>query len=199
MEKVQWKVEGMTCGNCALTIHKYLEKEGMQQVKVNAIAGDVSFEMNGAHSTQELAKGLEGLGYSVASDNESIPHKRKILSTALQRFWFCFPFTALIMVNMLPGVHIHFLMDPWVQLALCLPVYVVGMSFFGNSAVKSLRNGMPNMNVLVALGATAAFVYSLYGTLAGQAEQYMFYETAAAILTLVFLGNYLEDASLHST
>jgi Cu+-exporting ATPase len=73
------------------------------------------------------------------------------------------------------------------------------MSFFGKSAVKSIRNGMPNMNVLVAVGATAAFVYSLYGTLIGQAEQYMFYETAAAILTLVFLGNYLEDASLQST
>jgi len=55
------------------------------------------------------------------------------------------------------------------------------------------------MDVLIALGATAAFVYSLYGTLTGQAEQYMFYETSAAILTLVFLGNYLEDASVHST
>src|SRR5438477_2392032 len=199
MENVQWKVEGMTCANCALSIHKYLEKEGMQQVKVNAIGGDVSFEMNGTHSKEELAKGLESLGYSVAGDKELTGRKRKILSTALQRFWFCFPFTALIMVNMFPRVHIHFLMDPWVQLALCLPVYVVGMNFFGNSAVKSLRNGMPNMNVLIALGATAAFVYSLYGTLIGQAEHYMFYETAAAILTLVFLGNYLEDASLHST
>ena len=75
----------------------------------------------------------------------------------------------------------------------------LGMSFFGKSAIKSLRNGMPNMDVLIALGATAAFVYSLYGTLTGQAERYMFYETAAAILTLVFLGNYLEDASIHST
>jgi Cu+-exporting ATPase len=103
------------------------------------------------------------------------------------------------MLNMIPGVHIHFLMNPWVQLCLCLPVYIVGMSFFGKSAIKSLRNGMPNMDVLIALGATAAFVYSLYGTLTGQAAHYMFYETAAAILTLVFLGNYLEDASIHST
>ncbi len=97
------------------------------------------------------------------------------------------------------GVHVHWLTNPWTQLILCIPVYIVGMSFFGKSAVKSLRNGVPNMNVLIALGATAAFVYSLYGTLIGQAEQYMFYETAAAILTLVFLGNYLEDASLQST
>jgi len=199
MEKVQWKVEGMTCANCALTIHKYLEKEGLSEVKVNAIGGEVSFELNGAHTKEEIARGIETLGYTVAGESQMPKKRKKILSTSLERFWFCFPFTALIMLNMLPGVHIHFLMNPWVQLALCLPVYIVGMSFFGKSAVKSLHNGMPNMNVLIALGATAAFVYSLYGTLIGQAEHYMFYETAAAILTLVFLGNYLEDASLHST
>ena len=199
MEKVQWKIEGMTCANCALTIHKYLEKEGLSDVKVNAIGGEVSFELNGVHTKEEIAKGIETLGYTVAGESQVPGGRKKFLSTSLERFWFCFPFTVLIMLNMLPGVHIHFLMNPWVQLVLCLPVYIVGMSFFGKSAIKSLRNGMPNMNVLIALGGTAAFVYSLYGTLIGQAEHYMFYETAAAILTLVFLGNYLEDASLHST
>ncbi|HEV8287184.1 MAG TPA: cation-translocating P-type ATPase [Chitinophagaceae bacterium] len=201
MEKVQWKVEGMTCSNCALTIHKYLEKEGLKEIKVNAIGGDVSFEINGIHTKEQLAKGIESLGYSVTDSRlqSGMKERRKLFSTPLEKFWFCFPFTALLMLHMIPGLHFHFLMNPWVQLALCLPVYIVGMSFFGKSAVKSLHNGMPNMNVLIALGATAAFVYSLYGTLIGQAEQYMFYETSAAILTLVFLGNYLEDASLHST
>ncbi|HQV61786.1 MAG TPA: cation-translocating P-type ATPase, partial [Chitinophagaceae bacterium] len=71
--------------------------------------------------------------------------------------------------------------------------------FFGKSAWKSIRNGMPNMNVLIAIGSTAAFVYSLYGSLTGQAAQYMFYETAATIITLVFLGNFLEDVSIAST
>ena len=55
------------------------------------------------------------------------------------------------------------------------------------------------MNVLVAMGATASFIYSLYGTLTGQAADYMFYETTATIITLVFLGNYMEDASVAST
>jgi Cu+-exporting ATPase len=199
MEKVQWKVEGMTCANCALTIHKFLEKEGLKDVKVNAIGGDVSFEMNGNITKEQIAKGIEHLGYSVAGEQATAKGKIKILTTALQRFLFCLPFTGLLMLNMIPGVHIHWLMDAWVQLGLSTPVYIVGMSFFGMSAVKSIRNAMPNMNVLIALGATAAFVYSLYGTLTGQAEQFMFYETAAAILTLVFLGNYLEDASLQST
>jgi len=73
------------------------------------------------------------------------------------------------------------------------------MNFFGKSAIISIRNKMPNMNVLVALGASAAFLYSLLGTLIGQADEFLFYETAATIITLVFFGNYLEDASMQST
>ncbi len=189
----------MTCSNCALTIHKFLERQGMQDVKVNVIGGDVSFEMNDVHTKEELAKGIKDLGYKVAGERELTHDKKRILSRPIERFWFCLPFTAVLMLHMIPSVHIDWLMNPWVQLGLSLPVYVLGMSFFGKSALKSLRNGMPNMDVLIALGATAAFVYSLYGTVTGQAERYMFYETAAAILTLVFLGNYLEDASIHST
>ncbi|TMI69957.1 MAG: cadmium-translocating P-type ATPase [Bacteroidetes bacterium] len=200
MEKVQWQVEGMDCSNCALTIRRYLEKEGMKDVKVNFATGDVSFDMNGnAVVPGNLSKGIESLGYKVVNEEQAEKERKPFLSNHLQRFLFCLPFTLLLMLNMIPGVHIHWLMDPWVQLALTIPVYIVGMSFFGRSAWKSLRNGMPNMNVLIAVGATAAFVYSLYGTLTGQAANYMFYETTAAILTLVFLGNLMEDSSVHST
>jgi Cu+-exporting ATPase len=199
MENVQWKVAGMDCASCALTIHKYLEKQGMKNVKVNSVSGDVSFQMNGNAVTEKLVKGLDDLGYQVANQQQITKNKQRFLSTHMQRFLFCLPFTLVLMLHMIPGLHIHWLMDPWVQLTLTLPVYIVGMSFFGKSAWKSLRNGLPNMNVLIALGATAAFVYSLYGTLTGQAENYLFYETAATIITLVFLGNFLEDASIHST
>ena len=198
MENVQWKVEGMDCASCALTIHKYLEKQGMKDVKVNSVSGDVSFQINGNAVTEKLVRGLDDLGYHVANQQQITTNKQPFLSTHIQRFLFCLPFALLFVPHML-GIHIHWLENPWIQLALCLPVYIVGMSFFGKSAWKSLRNGLPNMNVLIALGATAAFVYSLYGTLTGQAENYLFYETAVTIITLVFLGNYLEDASIHST
>ena len=206
MEKIQWKVDGMDCSNCALTIRRYLEKKGMQEVKVNFATGDVSFDANGNFKPLELETGIKDLGYEVANSETIIPGsvKRKFFSTHLQRFWFCLPFTLVLMLHMIPGLHPdsyrdHWLMNPWVQLGLTIPVYIVGMSFFGRSAWKSLRNGIPNMNVLVAMGATASFVYSLYGTLTGQATDYMFYETTATIITLVFLGNYMEDASVHST
>ena len=205
MEKVQWKVDGMDCNTCAINIHKYLEKQGMKNVKVNFATGDVIFDTAKEVAEEKLSKGISDLGYKVVDAVHAHGHSHgedghsKFLSTHLQRFWFCLPFTLLLMLHMLPGVHIHWLMNHWVQLALTIPVYLAGMSFFGKSAWKSIRNGMPNMNVLIAIGATASFFYSLYGSLTGQAAEYMFYETTATIITLVFLGNYLEHASIAST
>ena len=199
MENVQWKVEGMDCSSCALTIHKYLEKQGMKNVKVNSVSGDVSFEMNGGAATPKIIKGLSDLGYQVANQQQATEKKKPFLSTHLHRFFFCLPFAFVFVLHMIFGMRMHWIANPWLQLALTIPVYIVGMDFFGKSAWKSLRNGLPNMNVLVALGSTAAFVYSLYGTLTGQAENFMFYETTVTIITLVFLGNYLEDASIQST
>ncbi len=206
MEKVQWKVEGMDCTTCALNIHKYLEKQGMKNIRVNFATGDVIFDADGTIAEEKISKGISDLGYTVAGtdahlhghEHEEAGHSG-FLSTHLQRFWFCLPFTVLLVLHMIPGLHIHWLMNHWVQLALTIPVYIVGMSFFGKSAWKSIRNGVPNMNVLIAVGATAAFFYSLYGSLTGQSAQYMFYETAATIITLVFLGNWMEHASIEST
>ena len=199
MEKTQWKVEGMTCSNCALTIHQYLEKKGLQNVKVNAIGGEVSFNMNDTTTPEQIAKGIEKLGYQVVHEGTADTRTRPFLSTHLHRFLFTLPFTLVLMLHMIPGLHIHWLMNPWIQLGLALPVYIVGMLFFGRSAVNSIRNGVPNMNVLIALGATAAFVYSLAGHIMGLGDEYLFYETAATIITLVFLGNHLEDASVATT
>lgn len=199
MEKIEWRVEGMDCANCALSIHTYLKKNGAKNIFVNAIDGDVSFEVIEKTPLPTLAKGIESLGYKVATAEKEVGEKKPFLSNHLQRFWFCLPFTVVLMLHMLPGVHFHFLMNPWIQLALTIPVYFVGIRHFGPSAYKSIRNGIPNMNVLVSIGASAAFIYSLIGTLFLDASQYLFYETTATIITLVFLGEYLEDASIKST
>jgi P-type Cu+ transporter len=65
MEKVEWKVEGMTCSNCALTISKYLQKEGLKNVSVNIIDGDLNFSANKNISEEKIKNGIEGLGYKV--------------------------------------------------------------------------------------------------------------------------------------
>lgn len=202
METVNLKVDGMTCGNCALTISKYLEKEGQKNISVNPVSGEVLFDAVEGNAVIKIEKGIESLGYKVVEKNgvSTRSIEKKSINKYLLYVLICTPFTLVLMLHMVDRWwHIHWLMNPWVQLSLCLPVYIIGMSFFGRSAIQSIRNKMPNMNVLVAVGATAAFVYSLYGTLTGQHEQYMFYETAATIITLVFLGNYLEDASVQQT
>ena len=199
MEKVEWKVEGMDCTNCALTINRYLEKEGLRDVKVNFIGGEVSFEMNGNKTKEEITKGIADLGYKVVNEQQTTGNeKRGFFSNHLQRFLFCLPFTLVLMLHMLPW-HIHFLMNPWIQLVICIPVFVVGMGYFGVSAAKSLRKGIPNMNVLIALGALAAFVYSLIGTIGNLGMDYIFYETTATIITLVFLGEWVEHRSVTIT
>ncbi len=199
MEKVDWKVEGMTCTNCALTINRYLKKEGLRDVKVNFIGGEVSFELNENKTKEELTKGIADLGYKVVNEQQSTNNEqRKFFSNHLQRFLFCLPFTLVLMLHMLPW-HIHFLMNPWIQLAICIPVYMVGMGYFGVSAVKSLRRGIPNMNVLIAMGATAALVYSLIGTIGNFGMDYIFYETTATIITLVFLGEWIEHKAVAIT
>jgi Cu+-exporting ATPase len=201
METIQWKVDGMTCANCALTINKYLDKQGMKNVRVNPLDAEVTFDMVEATPVVDLIKGIEGLGYQVTEGSQVTGAPKKgFLHSQTQKLLFCLPFTLVLMLHMLESwLPIHWLMNPWIQLSLCIPVYLVGMSFFGKSAIISLKNKMPNMNVLVALGASAAFFYSLTGTLIGRGEEFLFYETAATIITLVFFGNYLEDRSMQST
>jgi Cu+-exporting ATPase len=200
MEKVNWKVEGMTCSNCALSVNKALQKQGMEKISVNPISGDVVFEtpsLNG--NVSKAKKNIELLGYTIKAENteNSAKPRKKFLTTHMQKFWFCLPFTSLLMLGHL-GLGLHFLHNPLVQLALCLPVFIVGMSYFGKSAINSLRSGIPNMNVLIALGATAAFVYSLIGLITDDLSK-IFFETSASIINIVFFGEWLEHMTIEKT
>jgi len=201
MEKISWKVEGMTCSNCALSVNKVLEKQGMKNVQVNPINGDVLFETIETEKNLTIAqKNIEDLGYHIVNDKADKPLKKKpFLNSYIQKFWFCFLFTLVLMIgHWAMSFGFHFLHNAWLQMAICLPVFIVGMQYFGKSAIKSLSKGIPNMNVLIALGALAAFVYSLIGTINGDSSK-IFYETAASIINIVFLGNWMEDYSIEKT
>src|SRR5450631_686415 len=196
METINWKVEGMSCSACAQTINGFLEKKGMKDVKVSLTAGEAHFRNEAGIPELVLKKGIEGLGYHVADETTS----KKSSNKFVRYLAICIPFTAILLLHMLGHAPLlHWLQNGWVQLVLCLPVYITGMHFFGRSAINGIRQGYYNMNVLIALGATAAFIYSLAGTIGNLGESYLFYETAAAIITLVFLGNYLEERSLQTT
>jgi len=202
MEHVQLKVDGMSCTNCALSIHKYLENQGAIEPKVSFMEGEVQFDLPADLKKENLVKGITNLGFKVRGQEEAAP-KKKWLDNNKERAIFCFIFTIPLVGHMLPGINqipgIHVFMNPYLQLAITLPVFIVGMGYFGKSAWNSMLNGIPNMNVLVSIGALSSFGYSLYGTIIGQGMEFAYYETTATILTLVFFGNYLEDASIEST
>jgi len=202
-DKTNWKVSGMTCANCALSINRALEKEGLSNISVNVITGDVSFNTHDTNGTLNSArKRVELLGYEIQDEaNPGEAPKKQLfgLSKYMLRFWITLPLTAILMLHMIPGLGLHWLMNPWVQFGLALPVYIIGMEYFGVSAIRSIRSGIPNMNVLIALGATAAFGYSLWGMFQPDPSQFLFFETAASIITIVFLGYYLEDVSVERT
>jgi Cu+-exporting ATPase len=200
MSTVQWNVTGMTCSNCALSVSKFLEKQGLKEVSVDPISGHVRFEASDSISLQALKKGIHNLGYEVLDEASGHPVKKKWRPTNKQRFLFTLPFTAILMLHMLhQWVPVHFIMEGDVQFLLCLPVFILGIWFFGKSAWNSIRHGMPNMNVLVSLGALVSFLYSCFGHFILQDSSYLFFETTASIITLVLLGNWLEEHTMEST
>lgn len=188
----------MTCANCAQSIRKYLEKKGIEQVYVDFASSEVQFEDTGDLDIKSIIKGIEGLGYQVNKEKKDNRQKKNWSFSNLEmRFFFTVPFTAVLLSAMF--LNIPFLHNPYFQLALCIPVYLSGMLYFGKSGFGSLKSGLPNMDVLITIGASAAFIYSLTGTLMELGPSYLFYETAATIITLVMLGNVIEHRSVKQT
>ncbi len=198
-EIVELQVSGMDCNNCAASIQRYLERKGLEEVFVNFQTSEVRFARNDAALDIEAAKaGIEKLGYQVVSSSEG---KASAKLSASYRLLFCAFLTAPLLLGhllMVFGFHWSGMENRWVQLALAGPVYLVGGLYFGRSAWSGLRTGYLNMDVLIFLGATAAFAYSMVGFF-WQDPQYFFFETAATIITLVLIGNWLEERAVKGT
>ena len=191
-------VEGMDCTNCALGIKKQLEKKGLEQVDVNFATSEVRFSNATDEEIKEAKNKINSMGYKVTADlTKEEPAEKKGMSGIEKKFYFSLLFTIPLLSTMfLPFGFLH---NPYLQLALCLPVYMIGIWHFGRSAYFSIRSGVPNMDVLIALGSSAAFFYSLSGTLLNLGHDYQFYETSASIISLIFLGNMLEHLSVKKT
>jgi Cu+-exporting ATPase len=192
---VELNVTGMHCNNCAMSIHKLLEKKGLHDVLVSFASEEVKFSTADQSLLPQIIKDIEGLGFRVVDEENVQP--TPFYDKVENKFIFCAVFTAPLLLHML--LPWHFLHNPIVQLILCLPVFMVGCLHFGKSAYSSLKNGVPNMDVLIFIGSTSAFIYSLVGTIQNLGEHYLFYETAATIITLVLLGNVFEKRSVSQT
>lgn len=198
-KEIEMNVEGMTCASCAMTVTKYLEKRGMEDVYVDFSSGTVKFHANGGFDADEISKGIHGLGYEVKSTSGAAAASGFInwLNSLEAKFYVSMVFTIPLLLHMvLPFKLLH---NPVFQLSLCLPVMVIGIMHFGKSAWGSLKEGVPNMDVLIFTGSSAAFIYSLIGLFVYHDSHYLFFETSASIITLVLLGNLIEKKSVSRT
>ena len=199
----------MDCNNCAQSIQRYLERKGLTDVMVNFQTREVRYRPDDSVlDPAGVRAGIEKLGFTVVEDapaghdpHAGHHHAHEHEDRARRRLLICALLTAPLLIGhllMTVGVHLPLMHNGWVQLALAGPVYLVGGLYFGRSALAGLRARMLNMDVLIWLGATAAMVYSLVG-LYWQNPDYYFFETAATIITLVLVGNWLEARAVERT
>ena len=188
------QVTGMTCHNCSKGLENHLNKNGFSNVSVNFSSGEVIYEVLDTNSNKKIKKLIQQLGYTTS--------KTERISKTDKYFYISLLFTLPLILHMFLPLS-SFLNKPIIQFFMCLPVYIVGILYFGKSAYNAFKNSAPNMDVLIFIGSTSAFFYSIYGSLAFTdpeiIKNYLFFETAATIITLVLLGNVLEKKSVKKT
>jgi len=219
----EYIIEGMSCASCAMTIENAVSKiPGVHKASVNLATEIMAVEANDSVTPEDIAKVVDGVGYSARPRGKSVEeeleeknekkeaHLREMKRNLTISAIFTVPLLFIAMADMV-GIPMPAFLSPMqspvsyalIQLALVLPILWVGRRFFVDG-FKALSKGHPNMDSLVALGTSAAFLYSLYGTyhvLEGHAHFAMnlYYESAGVILTLITLGKYFEDVSKGKT
>ncbi len=208
------RIEGMSCANCALFLEKQFSKEpDVLSATVNLTTKRATVTVTDPSNEKDLIALVERSGYHAfpvseggapLSDNATRKQNRNllILSALLTA-----PMLLGMLLNLI-GIHnsvTAFLHNEWVQLILATPVqFLIGARFY-RSAFHALRQKTANMDVLVALGTTAAYLLSLYnGFFApiavthGQMKP-IYFESSATIITLILLGKYLEEGAKEKT
>ena len=221
---IELEVEGMSCASCSAKIeHTLRNLPGVESADVNLATGraTVNYSPSLIRLT-EVKAAIEKIGYTprdILSTNRDEAAERRKLELRKHRnrlliaIGFSLPLLYLAMAHMIPGAHVMIpsFLDPHmyalrfglVQLALTIPV-VLASSRFYTVGFPSLIRLSPNMDTLIAIGTSAAFLYGIYAVVRvalgdiGMAEYYYF-ESAAVILTMVMLGKYLEAVSKGKT
>ncbi|WP_412677640.1 heavy metal translocating P-type ATPase [Brevibacillus agri] len=201
-EKTELDITGMTCAACATRIEKGIKKlPGVIDANVNLTMERATVQFNpGAISTGQIIEKIKDLGYGAHQPEESAAKsddRGKEIRVQKTRFFVSAALSLPLLYTMvahlgLTGIYMpHFLMNPWVQFALATPVqFIIGWPFY-RGAYKALKNGSANMDVLVALGTSAAYFNSFFATLAGNTDK-LYYETSAVLITLIILGKLFE-------
>lgn len=208
-DKAEFTVSGMTCAACANRVEKRLNKlEGVNGATVNFALESAIVDFNPDEiNVNEMKSAITKLGYKLevksAEQDGSTDHRLQEIERQKKKFIISFILSFPLLWAMVS--HFSFtsfiylpdmLMNPWVQLALATPVqFIIGGQFYVG-AYKALRNKSANMDVLVALGTSAAYFYSVYLSVQsiGSSEHMtdLYFETSAVLITLIILGKLFE-------
>lgn len=215
-----YKIEGMTCSACANRVEKVTKKmPGIENAVVNFATEKLSVSYDAdAVSFGDIKARVEKAGYKLIREEEQkIEEKKKNLDEKGKLLWrlilsliFSVPLLTITMGHMV-GMPLPKIIDPMmnplnfaiIQLVLTIPVMIIGYKFY-YIGYKNLFKLSPNMDSLIAIGTSAAFIYSLYGTYKiytgdGSYAMSLYYEAAVTILALITLGKYLEAISKGKT
>ena len=209
MKKTVCKVKGMSCAACSASVERILnKKDGVESAQVSLAAEEASiiYDENKI-SIEEMQEAVKKGGFKLLppeegekEDQESTQEK-KAEKIHLIRLYTCIVFALPLFILCMGPMAISSMpmVSGWVQMALCIPVMIAGYTFFTKGFFNLIRL-QPNMDSLVATGATASFVYSLVNLI--QSTQHMamgqtmthqyYFEGVATIITLVMVGKHIE-------
>jgi P-type Cu+ transporter len=207
VEKVKLDIEGMTCAACATRIEKGLTRmEGVASANVNLAMNNAVVEYyEGITSEKDILEKIKKLGYigKVHHEEEPTAKRKEEVNRQKRRLFLSILLSLPLLYTMVAHMPIDLgipvpaiFMNPWIQLLLATPVqfYIGGTFYMG--AIRALRNKSANMDVLIALGTSAAYFYSVFEAIKTIENRpytpHLYFETSAVLITLVLLGKYLE-------
>src|SRR6476646_5144104 len=193
------RLTGMTCAACAARIEKSLNRLPGISANVNLATERAQVRAAPDTTAAQLIEAVERAGYGAELITDSDPSSeraRRHQQYRRERFWFwisaALSLPLLVQMAAMFGHGPGDLLPRWLQLALATPVqFWIGRRFYAG-AWHALRGGAANMDVLVALGTSAAYLFSVVVTLFALRSEHVYFEASAAIITLVLLGKLLE-------
>jgi len=206
MEIIQLDIQGMTCASCVAHVEKGIQKgSGIDKVSVNLATDKATVAFDPSKTdVQTIIQSVTDTGYSasMAEDSGESDKKKKKEQRQLQRqmiisILLSFPLLMAMFASFFKIEALMFLHLPALQLLLATPVqFWIGWRFY-KGAFHSLKAGSPGMDVLVAMGTSAAYFYSIFNGFFAESlgldNPGLYFEASAVIITLVLLGKYLEN------
>ncbi|MDE2155736.1 MAG: copper-translocating P-type ATPase [Xanthomonadaceae bacterium] len=196
-------ISGMTCASCAGRLERaLLAVPGVTRAEVNLASEKAAVEgVAGLLRPADLIAAVHRAGYDAELRTGDVERDRQILATEEKRLkqetWRVLAAVVLSAPLLLPMAGIE--MPAWLQLVLATPVqFILGARFY-IGAWKALRASTGNMDVLVVLGTSTAYFYSLYMLLAGHAGGHLYFEASAVVITLILVGKWLEARAKRAT